>query len=690
MLTSFLPTPPPLPYRARVSVDTTAPALFGPSNREPTLFTSTCRRTRLNPAEPRVPQIHFGNTTQRDNKPGLVVVQPHSAFTVHLPSPAPCSSLSPSYIRSKQHSVTVPPKDQHSGFCTFRGQSAAEDAASHTVLTTYRPHNDIKLVVIQDPPVLKREGCMENKFEKSGNHVLHTSQGSTAPRVSHRVRASRTRTAMRTRALSYSAHTSGTARHLTLTLRSENAQRRGSGMQDADCAASSGPHVNSVQMIGELSGAAPVGGVTNGKMGIFPKEVFPDDPVRSTGPCYLFDYGMLIFPYMHTANEMLEKHDEDYRYATFGSVADGVTSVHTTATSISATRRNQKYTRADQETSKHCAEQGDSSFLLNTLFGHDNTRTAVGVEAAAPQPGLLPLPVEWWLLLRNGSLQRLSFFWDIHAKSPILNPSYRHRANDIKTSRATSNATPAEKENAASSHLELSRTPLQRGRKYKPPGQTPTRAHPHRAYPPPPEAAICSIRWAPPARAADGTGSSPQRSKGSPFKDSSEQKLEIVSMPRKAGNPAHGSRAANGTFSSTHMSANNYLSDDDSASNTADETAWESDWEEGSEGEAELWESLPQGLTKRGSRGMMRRRPSSGWLRSEVRSTDWTGQCMISMEHNEGPMVSAVYPRAPSKKNARNSGTTSTRALLKFPKPNSNTNLPLLKHKVPWAPQAPN
>ncbi|KAJ7791890.1 hypothetical protein B0H14DRAFT_3565976 [Mycena olivaceomarginata] len=179
MLTSFLPTPPPLPYRARVSVDTTAPALFGPSNREPTLFTSTCRRTRLNPAEPRVPQIHFGNTTQRDNKPGLVVVQPHSAFTVHLPSPAPCSSLSPSYIRSKQHSVTVPPKDQHSGFCTFRGQSAAEDAASHTVLTTYRPHNDIKLVVIQDPPVLKREGCMENKFEKSGNHVLHTSQGST-------------------------------------------------------------------------------------------------------------------------------------------------------------------------------------------------------------------------------------------------------------------------------------------------------------------------------------------------------------------------------------------------------------------------------------------------------------------------------------------------------------------------------
>jgi hypothetical protein len=164
--------------------------------------------------------------------------------------------------------------------------------------------------------------------------------------------------------------------------------------------------------------------------------------------------------------------------------------------------------------------------------------------------------VEWWSLLRNGSLQRLSFFWDIHAKSVslvtrlCLFPLKLHSliqmggcssavvslaygpdgllvilANSqsffidigqtiFKTSRATSNATPAEKENAASSHLELSRTPLQRGRKYKPPGQTPTRAHPHRAYPPPPEAAICSIRWAPPARAADGTGSSPQRSKG--------------------------------------------------------------------------------------------------------------------------------------------------------------------------------
>ncbi|KAJ7847218.1 hypothetical protein B0H14DRAFT_3138559 [Mycena olivaceomarginata] len=180
MLTSFLPTPPPPLYRARVSVDATVPALFGPSNREPTLFTSTCRRARLNPAEPRVPQIHLGNTTQRDNKPGLVVAQPPQRL--HR-APAPRSSLSPSYIRSKQHSVTVPLKDQHSGFCTFRGQSAAEDAASCTVLTTYRPHNNIKLVVIQDPPVPKREGCMENKFEMSGNHVLHTSQGSTASQV---------------------------------------------------------------------------------------------------------------------------------------------------------------------------------------------------------------------------------------------------------------------------------------------------------------------------------------------------------------------------------------------------------------------------------------------------------------------------------------------------------------------------
>ncbi|KAJ7823850.1 hypothetical protein B0H14DRAFT_2597604 [Mycena olivaceomarginata] len=37
----------------------------------------------------------------------------------------------------------------------------------------------------------------------------------------------------------------------------------GSGMQDANHAASSGAHVNSVQMVVELSSAAPVGGVTN-------------------------------------------------------------------------------------------------------------------------------------------------------------------------------------------------------------------------------------------------------------------------------------------------------------------------------------------------------------------------------------------------------------------------------------------
>ncbi|KAJ7850675.1 hypothetical protein B0H14DRAFT_842040 [Mycena olivaceomarginata] len=206
MLTSFLPTPPPPPYRARVSVDTTAPVLFWPSNREPTLFASTCRRTRLNPAEVRtlftsLPGFFFltlspaslkstsGTLRNGTINRALLLRNPHSAFAVHLLSPVPHSSLFPSYIRSKQPSVTVPPKDQHSGFCTFCGQSVAEDAASRTVLTTYRPHNDIKIVVIQDPPVLKREGCMENKFEMSGNHVLHTLQGSTAPpRLSSPVR----------------------------------------------------------------------------------------------------------------------------------------------------------------------------------------------------------------------------------------------------------------------------------------------------------------------------------------------------------------------------------------------------------------------------------------------------------------------------------------------------------------------
>ncbi|KAJ7362542.1 hypothetical protein DFH08DRAFT_799567 [Mycena albidolilacea] len=101
---------------------------------------------------------------------------------VNPPYSPPLAAVHISIQWSMQHSVTVPLKEQHSGFCTFRDQSAAEDAASRTVQTTYRPHNNIKLVVIQDPLVLKHERCMENKFEKSRNHVLHTSQGST---VSH-------------------------------------------------------------------------------------------------------------------------------------------------------------------------------------------------------------------------------------------------------------------------------------------------------------------------------------------------------------------------------------------------------------------------------------------------------------------------------------------------------------------------
>jgi hypothetical protein len=127
MLTSFLPTPPPPPYRPRVSVDTTAPALFGPSNHEPTLFTSTCRRARLNPAEVQrryalyLPlfQVFFltlspgslkstsGTLRNGTINRALLLRNPHSAFAVHLPSPAPRSSLSLSYIRSKQHRCVV-------------------------------------------------------------------------------------------------------------------------------------------------------------------------------------------------------------------------------------------------------------------------------------------------------------------------------------------------------------------------------------------------------------------------------------------------------------------------------------------------------------------------------------------------------------------------------------------------------
>ncbi|KAJ7809455.1 hypothetical protein B0H14DRAFT_3880990 [Mycena olivaceomarginata] len=138
MLTSFLPTPPPLPYRARVSVDTTAPALFGPSNREPTLFTSTCHHARLNPAEvffltlsPGSLKSTSGTLHNGTINRALSLRNPHSAFAVHLPSPAPRSSLSLSYIRSKQHSVTIPPKDQHSGCCTFRGRAGTTSYIHH-------------------------------------------------------------------------------------------------------------------------------------------------------------------------------------------------------------------------------------------------------------------------------------------------------------------------------------------------------------------------------------------------------------------------------------------------------------------------------------------------------------------------------------------------------------------------------
>ncbi|KIY45564.1 Clavaminate synthase-like protein [Fistulina hepatica ATCC 64428] len=68
------------------------------------------------------------------------------------------SFLTGGYVKSTVHRVTVPPKDQ-------------QHVDRLGLLYFARPHNDIKLVTIQDSPVLQREGFMQNEFEASGNPV---------------------------------------------------------------------------------------------------------------------------------------------------------------------------------------------------------------------------------------------------------------------------------------------------------------------------------------------------------------------------------------------------------------------------------------------------------------------------------------------------------------------------------------
>ncbi|KAJ7869131.1 Clavaminate synthase-like protein [Mycena olivaceomarginata] len=85
--------------------------------------------------------------------------------------------LTAGYVKSTVHRVTVPPKDQ-------------QHVDRLGLLYFSRPHNDIKLVTIQDSPVLKREGYTENEFEKSGNPVPTMEEFTFAKQKWQRTRSS--------------------------------------------------------------------------------------------------------------------------------------------------------------------------------------------------------------------------------------------------------------------------------------------------------------------------------------------------------------------------------------------------------------------------------------------------------------------------------------------------------------------
>ncbi|KAJ7636274.1 Clavaminate synthase-like protein [Roridomyces roridus] len=66
--------------------------------------------------------------------------------------------LTAGYVKSTVHRVVPPPVDQ-------------QQVDRLGLLYFSRPHNDVKLATIQDSPLLKREGYIENLFEASGNPV---------------------------------------------------------------------------------------------------------------------------------------------------------------------------------------------------------------------------------------------------------------------------------------------------------------------------------------------------------------------------------------------------------------------------------------------------------------------------------------------------------------------------------------
>lgn len=84
-------------------------------------------------------------------------VKPQDA-TITVNSCDALSFLTGGYVRSTIHRVTVPPKDQ-------------QHVDRLGLLYFSRPHNHVQLKTATESPVLRREGYLQNEFEKSGNPV---------------------------------------------------------------------------------------------------------------------------------------------------------------------------------------------------------------------------------------------------------------------------------------------------------------------------------------------------------------------------------------------------------------------------------------------------------------------------------------------------------------------------------------
>lgn len=101
------------------------------------------------------------------------------------------SFLTAGYVKSTIHCVTVPPKDQQHvdrlGLLYFARSVLITRMIGVVLLVSElrdlcSPESDVRLATIRESPLLQREGCLENAFEKSGNSVP-TMGGTSAHRA---------------------------------------------------------------------------------------------------------------------------------------------------------------------------------------------------------------------------------------------------------------------------------------------------------------------------------------------------------------------------------------------------------------------------------------------------------------------------------------------------------------------------